>query len=134
MVSMGVVPDGASVLKQIIGGIAIRLNLPSREATICGLLLVPVRFDGGKGFGSQATPGSAGLYQRLMTIPIRGTAALVVAAAVVAATAIWLPTYRWFLLISIGIGLVIAGGLVLWHRLRPVKEEDVENKRPLGLS
>jgi hypothetical protein len=70
----------------------------------------------------------------VMTIPIRGTAALVVAATIVAATAIWLPAYRWFLLISIGIGAAVAGGLYLWHKLRPVKEDDVENKRPLGLS
>ena len=69
-----------------------------------------------------------------MTISIRGTAALVVAAAVVAATAIWLPAYRWFLLISIVMGAAFAGGLYLWHKIRPVKDEDVENKRPLGLS
>lgn len=69
-----------------------------------------------------------------MTIHIRGTAALVVAAAIVAGTAIWFPTYRWFLLISIGIGVAVAGALYLWHRFRPVKEDDVENKRPLGLS
>lgn len=53
-----------------------------------------------------------------MTIPIRGTAALAVAAAIVAATAVWLPAYRWFLLISIGIGVAVAGGLYLWHRFR----------------
>ena len=74
------------------------------------------------------------LYQIFMTIPIRGTAALVVAAAIVAATAIWMPAYRWFLLISIGIGAAVAGGLYLWHKLRPVRDDDVENKRPLGLS
>ncbi len=68
-----------------------------------------------------------------MTIPVRGTAAVVVAAVIVAATAIWLPAYRWFLLISIGIGVAVAGGLVLWHRLRPVQDKDVPNKRPLGL-
>jgi hypothetical protein len=69
-----------------------------------------------------------------MTIPIRGTAAVLVAAALVTATAIWLPAYRWFLLVSIGIGVVVAGGLYLWHRLRPVRDDDIENKRPLGLS
>ena len=69
-----------------------------------------------------------------MTIHIRGTAALLVAAAIVAATAIWLPAYRWFLLISIGIGVAVAVGLFLWHKLRPVKDDDIENKRPLGLS
>ena len=69
-----------------------------------------------------------------MTLHIRGTAALMVAAAIVAATAIWLPAYPWFLLISIGSGAGVAGGLFFWHKLRPVKEDDVENKRPLGLS
>jgi len=73
-------------------------------------------------------------YPTPVTLPIRGTAALVVAAAIVAATAIWLPAYRWFLLISVGLGVLVAGGLILWHRLRPVKDDDVENKRPLGLS
>jgi len=69
-----------------------------------------------------------------VTIPIRGTAALIVASAIVVATAIWLPAYRWFLLISIGVALLVALGLRLWHKLRPVKDEDVENKRPLGLN
>ena len=69
-----------------------------------------------------------------MTIRIRGAAALIVAAIIVAVTAIWLPAYRWFLLISVGIGLAVAGGLYLWHKLRPVKEDDVENKHPLGLT
>jgi hypothetical protein len=69
-----------------------------------------------------------------MTIRIRGAAALIVAAIIVAVTAIWLPAYRWFLLISVGIGVAVAGGLYLWHKVRPVKEDDVENKHPLGLS
>lgn len=69
-----------------------------------------------------------------MTIPIRGTAALLVAAVIVAVTLIWLPAYRWFLLISLGIGGAVARGLYLWHELRPVKDDDIENKRPLGLS
>ena len=46
---------------------------------------------------------------------------MVVAAVMVAAAAIWLPAYRWFLLISIGIGAAVAGGLYLWHKIRPVK-------------
>lgn len=75
-----------------------------------------------------------GVLRGRMTIPLRGTAALLVAAAIVAATAIWLPAYRWFLLISVGIGVAVAGGLSLWHKLRPVKDDDIENKRPLGLS
>lgn len=68
-----------------------------------------------------------------MVIPVRGTMALVVAAVIVAATLIWLPAYRFFLGISVGVGIVVALGLYLWHRFRPVREEDVENKRPLGL-
>jgi hypothetical protein len=32
------------------------------------------------------------------------------------------------------VGIVVAGGLFLWHKLRPVKDDDVENQRPLGLS
>jgi hypothetical protein len=68
-----------------------------------------------------------------MTIHIRSTAALVVAAAIVAATAIWLRAYRWFLLISIGVGVAVATGLYLWHKLRPLKDDDIENKHPLGL-
>jgi hypothetical protein len=68
-----------------------------------------------------------------MTIPVRGTAALVTAAMIIAITLIWLPAYRIFLAISIGIGVVVAGGLFLWHKFRPVREEDVNHKRPLGL-
>lgn len=56
-----------------------------------------------------------------------------VALAVVVILLIGLPAYRWFFLISVLIGVVIAGGLTLWHRLRPIKDADVENKRPLGL-
>jgi hypothetical protein len=68
-----------------------------------------------------------------MTIHIRGISAVVIAGAIVAATAVWMPAYRWFLLISVGIGLAVAGGLYLWHKVRPVKDDDVENKHPLGL-
>ena len=64
---------------------------------------------------------------------LRGSASLVVALVVVAVLLIALPAYRWFFLISVLIGLVIAGGLTLWHRLHPIEEQDVDNKRPLGL-
>jgi hypothetical protein len=56
-----------------------------------------------------------------------------VAAVVVAIVLIAFPAYRWFFLISVGIGLVVAGVLFLWHKLRPIRDEDVENKKPLGL-
>jgi MFS family permease len=64
---------------------------------------------------------------------LKGSAGLIVATAVVAVLLIALPAYRWFFLISVLIGVVIAGGLSLWHRLRPIREEHVGNKRPLGL-
>jgi 4-amino-4-deoxy-L-arabinose transferase-like glycosyltransferase len=64
---------------------------------------------------------------------LKGSPGLLVAIAVVAILFATLPAYRWFFLISVVIGLVIAGALTLWHRLHPLKEEDIENKRPLGL-
>lgn len=64
---------------------------------------------------------------------IKGSAALFVAITVVSILLIALPAYRLFFLISVLIGIVIAGGLMLWHKLHPLKEEDIENKRPLGL-
>ena len=63
----------------------------------------------------------------------KGSAGLIVALVIVAVLLIMLPAYRWFFLISVLIGLVIAGGLALWHKLRPIEEEDVEPKCPLGL-
>jgi hypothetical protein len=64
---------------------------------------------------------------------LKGSAALFVAIAVVAILLIALPAYRVFFLVSVLIGIVIAGGLALWHKLHPLKEEDIEDKRPLGL-
>jgi hypothetical protein len=63
----------------------------------------------------------------------RGATGLLAVLAVVAILLLWLPAYRWFLVISAGIGILVAGGLYLWHRFKPLKEEDVNNKRPLGL-
>ena len=64
---------------------------------------------------------------------LKGPAGLVVAIGVVGVLLVALPVYRWFLLISVGIGLAVAGILFLWHRLRPIQEKDLRNKRPLGL-
>jgi len=45
------------------------------------------------------------------------------------------PAYRWFFLISLGIGVAVWGILHLWHRSHPIEEKDVQDtKRPLGLS
>lgn len=64
---------------------------------------------------------------------LKGSTGLVVAVSVVAVLLIALPAYRWFFVVSVLIGLVIAGGLTLWHKLHPIEERHVENKRPLGL-
>jgi uncharacterized membrane protein YccC len=69
-----------------------------------------------------------------LSLGLRGSTALFVAVAVVVIVLIAFPPYRVFFLISVLIGIVIAGGLALWHKWRPIKDEDVENKRPLGLS
>jgi hypothetical protein len=73
------------------------------------------------------------MSQPRLGLGLQGSAALLVAAAVVALLIITLPAYRIFFLISLLIGLVIAGSLALWHRLHPIKDIEVENKRPLGL-
>jgi len=66
-------------------------------------------------------------------ISTKGTAGLVIAIAVVAVVLVAFPAYRLFFAISVGIGLGVAAALFLWHKLRPIREEDVENKHPLGL-
>lgn len=68
-----------------------------------------------------------------LSLGLQGSAALVAAIAVIAILLITLPVYRLFFLVSVLIGLVIAAVLALWHRLHPIKDVDVENKRPLGL-
>lgn len=63
----------------------------------------------------------------------KGKAGLLVAVGVVAGLLIGFPAYRWFFAISVGIGVLVALVLFLWHKLRPVRAEDVEDKRPLKL-
>jgi hypothetical protein len=43
-----------------------------------------------------------------------------------------LPTAGCFV-ISVGIGIVVAAILYFWRKYVPLKEEEVENKHPLGL-
>lgn len=65
---------------------------------------------------------------------VRGAGGLIAALAVVVILLLWLPAYRFFFLISVLIGVVIAGGLTLWYRYKPIRESDVHNpKKPLGL-
>ncbi len=44
-----------------------------------------------------------------------------------------LPAYRWFFLISLGIGIVVATILYFWNQHKPVKEASVEHKRSVGV-
>jgi hypothetical protein len=64
---------------------------------------------------------------------MKGSAALVVAIGTVVALLILLPAYRVFFAISVGIAIIVAAILYVWHKLRPVRPEDVEDKRPLKL-
>jgi len=65
----------------------------------------------------------------------KGTIGLVLAAVIVVILLVAFPAYRWFFLISFGIGLAVWGVLHFWHRFRPIEEKDVQDtKRPLGLS
>jgi hypothetical protein len=68
-----------------------------------------------------------------MVIRLKGTTGLLVAVVVVVLLLIEFPAYRLFFGISVLIGLAIAGGLTLWYRTHPIKDVEVENKRPLGL-
>lgn len=64
---------------------------------------------------------------------LRGSTRLLLALVAIVVLVVIFPAYRWFVLISIGIGILVAGILYLWHKLRPVKADDVDSKRPLGL-
>lgn len=68
-----------------------------------------------------------------MTIRVKGTTGLLIAAAIMIAVLIAFPAYRIFFAISVGIGIIVAGILYLRNKYRPIREEDVNKKRPLGL-
>ena len=68
-----------------------------------------------------------------MAIRVKGTTGLLIAAVIIMVFLFVLPAYRAFFLISLGLGIVIAGILYLRNKYFPVREKDVENKRPLGL-
>ncbi len=68
-----------------------------------------------------------------MLSSVQGRAALVVAIGTVVALLILLPAYRLFFAISVGIAIIVAAILYFWHKLRPVRIDDVEDKRPLKL-
>ncbi|HTR26396.1 MAG TPA: hypothetical protein VMI10_20665 [Terriglobales bacterium] len=68
-----------------------------------------------------------------MKLRLKGSTGLIIAIAVVVILLVAMPGYWLFFGISVVIGVVIAGGLKLWHRMHPIKDVEVENKKPLGL-
>ncbi len=66
-------------------------------------------------------------------IQVKGTTGLVIAAVIITVVLIAFPAYRIFFAISLGIGIIVAGILYLRNKYRPVRDADVDNKRPLGL-
>jgi hypothetical protein len=68
-----------------------------------------------------------------MMTSLKGRAALIVAVGTVVALLIFLPAYRIFFAISLGIAIIVAAILYFWHKLRPVRIDDVDNKHPLNL-
>jgi hypothetical protein len=68
-----------------------------------------------------------------MSIHVKGTTGLIIAAAIMIAVLIAFPAYRVFLGISLAIGIVVALILHLRNKYRPVREDEVNHKRPLGL-
>jgi hypothetical protein len=68
-----------------------------------------------------------------MSIHVKGTTGLIIAAVIMIAVLIAFPAYRVFLAISIGIGVIVAGILYLRNKYRPIRDKDLDNKRPLGL-
>jgi apolipoprotein N-acyltransferase len=68
-----------------------------------------------------------------MSIHVKGTTGLIIAAAIMIGVLIAFPAYRVFLAISLGIGILVALLLHLRNKYRPIRDEDVDTKRPLGL-
>lgn len=64
----------------------------------------------------------------------KGPASLITAIVVVAVLLIFLPAYRWFFLISVGIGIIFAIAIYLWHKFNPITEQEPDDKHPLGLN
>jgi hypothetical protein len=64
---------------------------------------------------------------------MKGSAGLVVAIGTVVALLILLPAYRIFFAISVGIAIIVAAILYFWHKLRPIRPEDFDDKHPLNL-
>ena len=64
---------------------------------------------------------------------VKGSASLVVAVGTVVALNLLLPAYRIFFAISLGIAIIVAVILYFWHKFRPVRLDDADDKHPLKL-
>jgi ABC-type bacteriocin/lantibiotic exporter with double-glycine peptidase domain len=63
---------------------------------------------------------------------LKGPASLLIAVVIAVFLLIYL---RWFFLIIVGLGVVLAGGIYLWNKFNPItNKETPDDKRPLGLS
>ena len=72
-------------------------------------------------------------------IQIKGRTGLLIAAAIITALLVAFPAYHVIFVISVaigiiaGIGVIVAALLHLRNKYRPIREEEVQTKRPLGL-
>jgi uncharacterized membrane protein YesL len=64
---------------------------------------------------------------------LKGSAALIVALGTIAVLLVMLPAYRIFFGISLAIAAIVTVILRVWHKLRPVRLDEAEDKRPLKL-
>lgn len=61
------------------------------------------------------------------SLGLRSTAVVVIVMAVVVGVGIAVPAFRLFLMVSVPLGALIAAGLYLWHKKRPIKEPKDES-------
>ncbi len=52
------------------------------------------------------------------------TAGLIFAAGVLLLLLVGVPPLRWFAVLALILGLIVGGGLWVWHRLHPSAEEE----------
>ena len=74
------------------------------------------------------SPSNSDVESTPRRLPIR----LIIGAAIAVILVILVPAARWFIAISVAVGLLIAVILHFWHKYKPIKPEDVDN-RPLKL-
>ena len=78
--------------------------------------------------------GAASFITMLAEPAMKGPATLIIALATVVILLIALPAYRLFFVISLGIAAIVVAILHFWHKLRPVRLDDPDDKHPLKLS